>query len=66
MSIVGTITFANIVEIMIANTENWTSVVKYVECILRLKKRDLEATEHVTTSEKMVLAHGPTENETVI
>ena len=38
MSIIGTITAANIVEVIIASIENWTSVVKYVECIQRLKK----------------------------
>ena len=32
---------------MIASWENWASVANYVERILRLKKRDLEAMEHV-------------------
>ena len=39
-SIIGTITAANIVGIMIASNENWASVANYVECILRQKKRD--------------------------
>ena len=42
-SIIGTITVANIVGVTIAIRENWASVVNYVERILRLKKRDLEA-----------------------
>lgn len=46
-SIVGTITAANIVGVMIASSENWTSVVNYVERILRRKKRDLEAAEQI-------------------
>ena len=50
MSTVGMNTVANMVGVMIASIENWMSVVQYVECILRLKKRDLEATEDVVTS----------------
>ena len=49
-SIVGLITAANIVGVMTASSENWTSVVNYVERILRLKKRDLEAAERVSMS----------------
>ena len=43
MSTVGTIKDTNIVEVMIANTKNWTSVMQYGECILKLKQRDFEA-----------------------
>ena len=56
-SIIGTITAANIVEIMIASRENWASVANYVEHILRLKKRDLEAAEHAGVPAEMILAH---------
>ena len=45
--IIGTITAANIVAVIIASRENWALVACYVERILRLKKRDLEAEEHV-------------------
>ena len=38
--IIETITAANIVRVMIANTENWTSVAYYVERILRLNESD--------------------------
>ena len=38
---------ANIVGVMIASRENWASVANYVQPILRLKKRDLEAAKHV-------------------
>ena len=44
---IGTITAANIVDVMIASRENWSSVANYVERILRLKKKDLEAAEQV-------------------
>ena len=37
----------NIIGVMIASRENWASVANYVERILRLKKRDLEAAEYV-------------------
>ena len=47
LSIIGTTTAVNIVGVMIASREKWASVKKYVERILRLKKRDLEAAEHV-------------------
>ena len=43
-SIIVTITTANIVR---TSRENWAPVVNNVERILRLKKRDLEAEEHV-------------------
>ena len=46
-SIVGTIMAANIIRLMIASNENWASVTSYGNRILRLKKWDLEATEHV-------------------
>ena len=42
-SIIGTIMAANIVGVMIASRYNWASMPNYVERILRLKKRDLEA-----------------------
>ena len=47
MSIIGTITDANIVGVMIANRKNRASVANYMERILKLKKRDHEAAEHV-------------------
>ena len=47
MSIIGTITAGNIVGVMIASRENWASLANYVERILGLKKRDLEAAEYV-------------------
>ena len=40
-------TAANIGGVTIANRENWASVANYVERFLRLKKRDLEAGQHV-------------------
>ena len=40
-SIIGTITVANIVGVMMASRENWGSVANYLERILRLKKREL-------------------------
>ena len=46
-SIIETITTANIVVVMIASRANWASMANYVEQIVRLKKRDLEAAEHV-------------------
>ena len=46
-SIIGTITAANIVWIMIASMENWASVANYLERILKLNKSGLEAAEHV-------------------
>ena len=46
-SIIGTIMAANIVGVMIASRVNCPSVANYVEWILRLKKRDLYAAEHV-------------------
>ena len=49
MSIIGTITAADIVGIMIARRKYWVSGANYVDSILRLKKRDLEAAEHVDT-----------------
>ena len=39
MSIIGTITAANIVGVMIANRKNWASVANYVQRILSQKKR---------------------------
>ena len=42
-----TVGVTNIVGVMIPSRENWTSVANYVERILMLKKRDLEAAEHV-------------------
>ena len=36
---------------MIASRENWASVANYVERILRLKERNLEAAEHVGAPE---------------
>ena len=50
-STTGTITTANIVGVMIASRDNWASVANYVERILRLKNRDLEAVELVGTSQ---------------
>ena len=47
MSVIGTITAANIVGVVIASRENWASVANYVQRILRLKKRDLQAAERV-------------------
>ena len=47
MSTIGTTTAVNIVGVMIAIRENWASEANYVERILRLKKRDLEAAERV-------------------
>ena len=44
-SIIGTITTANIVWVIIASRENWSSVANYVKPILKLKG-DLEAVEH--------------------
>ena len=46
-SIIGMITAANIIGVMISSGENWISVANYVERISRLKKRDLKAAEHV-------------------
>ena len=37
----------NSVGVMITSRENWDPVVNYVERILRLKKRDIEAAEDV-------------------
>ena len=45
-SIILKITAANIVGVMIAIRENWASVATYEEHILRLKKIELEATDH--------------------
>ena len=45
---IWTIKAANIVGIMITSRENWASVANYVERILRLKKREIEAVEHVS------------------
>ena len=45
-SVIGTITAANIVGVMIASKENCASVANCVERLLRLKKSDLEAAEH--------------------
>ena len=50
MSIIGTITAANIVGVMIASRENWTLVATYAERILGLKKRDIEAAKHTGVS----------------
>ena len=44
-SITGTIASINIIGGMIASGESCISVTKYVERILRLKKKDLEAAE---------------------
>ena len=49
-SINGTITVANIVDVMITSRENWASVANYLERILRLKKRNLETAKHVGLS----------------
>lgn len=38
----GTVTLANIVDIMLSNEENWKHVSVYVECVLRIKKQDLD------------------------
>ena len=46
-STIGTITAANIVGVMIASRENFASVANYVDGIVRLKKKDLEAAEQV-------------------
>ena len=46
-SAIGTITIANIIDVMIANRENCKSVANFVERILRLNRRDLEAAENV-------------------
>ena len=47
-SIIGTISATNVVRVIMANRENWISVAKYVEHILGLKKRNLEAAEQGT------------------
>ena len=57
MSIIGTLTAANIVGVLIPSRENSASVANYVESILKLKKRDLEAAEHMDTPASMILAH---------
>ena len=44
---IGKIKADHIVGVMIASRKNWPSVANYVERILRLKKRDLEAVKHV-------------------
>ena len=44
-SIIRTNTAANIVAFMIVSRKNWASVANYLERILRLKKRDPEASE---------------------
>ena len=46
-SVIEPIMAANIVGVMIAGWEIWASVSKYMERILRLRKRDIEATAHV-------------------
>ena len=51
--IIGKIMASSIVGVMIASKENWASVANYVEQILRLKKRDLEA----SVPAYMILAH---------
>ena len=47
-SITGTT--CNIIRIMIARRENWVLEANYVDSILRVKKRDLKAAEHVGTT----------------
>ena len=46
-SIIGTMTAANIVRVMIVSKEYWASVANYVERILKLNKRNLEAENNV-------------------
>ena len=50
MSIIATITAANIVRVIIARRENLASVANFVERILRLKKRDFKAAVHVAAA----------------
>ena len=45
--IIAKFTVANIVAVMIASRENFALVANYMEQIVRLKKRDLEAAKHV-------------------
>ena len=47
VSVIEMITASNIVGIVIASRENWPSEANYVGRILKLKKRYLEAAEHV-------------------
>ena len=46
-SIIRTIMAPDIVGIMIASRENWASGANYMEHILTLKKRNIEAAEHI-------------------
>ena len=45
----GTITAANIVEVVIVSKKNWGSVLNYVKRVVRLKKRDVAAAVNVST-----------------
>ena len=56
-SIIGTITAASIVRVMIAIREHWASLANYVEYILRLKKTDFKAAEYVGAPAQIILAH---------
>ena len=47
----------NIGGVMIARRENCTSGANYLERILRLKERNIEAAEHVGMPAKKKLAH---------
>ena len=58
-SIFEAMTAANIVGVISTSMENWDSVANYVERILRLKKRDLEAAEHAGVPASMILEHMP-------
>ena len=51
------ITATNIVGTIIASKENWASVTNYVERILKMKKRVLEAAEHIGVPAKITLTH---------
>ena len=56
-AVMGSITAANIVGLVIASRSNWASVTNYVERILRLKERDLGAAGRVGMPAYMILAH---------
>ena len=55
--VIGTITVANMVEVMIASKGNWISGANYMKLILRLKKRDIEAAEYEGAPAQVKLTH---------
>ena len=55
--VIETITAANTVGVTKASRDNQASVSNYLEGILRLKKRDLEAAEYVGVPTQMTLAN---------